>query len=168
MEWRPAADIDVSTPRAMDDLGVPEALVHDIVLRVALAMGRTTTLQLCTKLALSPGLMTKVVEDLRDLPFIEIQGMDGRDYRLATTQARPGRGGSLSACGHRPANSVMLPRPRNRWSRTRARRVTPVLRLAECRATRSPRSTGRCRWRPQSSVARPSCQNYLETAAPRA
>src|SRR6478735_8534573 len=87
MEWRPAADIDVSTPRAMDDLGVPEALVHDIVLRVALAMGRTTTLQLCTKLALSPGLMTKVVEDLRDLQFIEIQGMDGRDYRLATTGA---------------------------------------------------------------------------------
>ena len=87
MEWRPAADIDVSTPRAMEDLGVPEALVHDIVLRVALAMGRTTTLQLCTKLALSPGLMTKVVEDLRDLQFIEIQGMDGRDYRLATTGA---------------------------------------------------------------------------------
>ena len=31
--------------------------------------------------------MTKVVEDLRDLQFLEIQGMDGRDYRLAPTGA---------------------------------------------------------------------------------
>ncbi len=87
MDWRPEAGIDVASPRAIDDLGVPEALVHDIVLRQAVAMGRTSTLQLSGRLALSPGLMTKVVEDLRDLGFLEIQGMEGRDYRLAPTQA---------------------------------------------------------------------------------
>jgi hypothetical protein len=87
MQWRPEADIDVSSPRAVEDLGVPESLVHDIVLRQAVAMGRTTTVKLSTRLALSPALMTKVVEDLRDLTFLEFQGMDGRDYRLAPTTA---------------------------------------------------------------------------------
>jgi hypothetical protein len=87
MQWRPEAGIDVETPRAMEDLGVPEALVHDIVLRQAVAMGRTSTLQLSSKLRLSPGIMTKVVEDLRDLSFLEVQGMDGRDYLLAPTAA---------------------------------------------------------------------------------
>jgi hypothetical protein len=85
MEWRPAAGIDVATPRAVEDLGVPEALVHDIVLRQAVAMGRTSTTQLSSRLALGPSLMTKVVEDLRDLQFLEVQGIDGRDYRLAPT-----------------------------------------------------------------------------------
>ncbi|HEY6533290.1 MAG TPA: hypothetical protein VIY72_13355 [Acidimicrobiales bacterium] len=89
MDWRPEAGIDVASPRSMEDLGVPEALVHDIVLRQAVAMGRTSITLLSSKLALSPGLMTKVVEDLRDLQFLEVQGMDGRDYRLAATG--PGR-----------------------------------------------------------------------------
>ena len=31
--------------------------------------------------------MTKVVEDLRDLGFLEVQGMDGRDYLLSPTGA---------------------------------------------------------------------------------
>jgi hypothetical protein len=87
MEWRPQEDMEVATPRSIEDLGVPEALVHDIVLRQSVAMGRTSTLQLSDKLALSPGLMTKIVEDLRDLGFLEIQGMEGRDYRLAPTNA---------------------------------------------------------------------------------
>jgi hypothetical protein len=87
MQWRPAADIDVSTPRGVEDLGVPEVLVHDIVLRQSVAMGRTSTLQLSSRLALGPGVMTKVVEDLRDLGFLEVQGMDGRDYRLVPTAA---------------------------------------------------------------------------------
>jgi len=89
MDWRPAEGIDPSSPRTVEDLGVPEGLVHDIVLRQAVAMGRTSTLQLSNKLALGPGLMTKVVEDLRDLQFLEVQGIDGRDYLLAPTG--PGR-----------------------------------------------------------------------------
>ena len=105
MEWRPKAGIDVAIPRSVDDLGVPEALVHDIVLRQAVAMGRTSTTKLSSKLALSPGLMTKVVEDLRDLQFIEIQGMDGRDYRLAPTAGR-------TAAGQRPDAALALRRAR--------------------------------------------------------
>ena len=61
--------------------------MHDIALRQAVAMGRTSTTQLSNRLALGPSLMTKVVEDLRDLRFLEVQGIDGRDYQLAPTQA---------------------------------------------------------------------------------
>ncbi len=86
MDWKPAANIDIAIPRSVDDLGVPEALIHDIVLRQAVAMGRTSTTRLSSKLALSPSLMTKIVEDLRDLHFLEVQGIDGRDYRLAPTE----------------------------------------------------------------------------------
>jgi hypothetical protein len=78
--------MDVSIPRRMEDLGIPEAMVHDIVLRQAVAMGRTSTVQLSRKLALGPVLMTQTVEILRDLRFLEVQGMDGRDYLLAPTQ----------------------------------------------------------------------------------
>jgi hypothetical protein len=87
MDWQPAPGIGVTSPRRVEDLGVPEALVHDIVLRQAVAMGRTSTTRLSSRLALSPGLMTRVVEDLRDLQFLEVQGMDGRDYLLAPTAA---------------------------------------------------------------------------------
>jgi hypothetical protein len=87
MEWQAAEGVDVSVPRSVDDLGVPEALVHDIVLRQAVTMGRTSTTRLSSRLALSPTLMTKVIEDLRNLQFLEMQGMDGRDYLLAPTGA---------------------------------------------------------------------------------
>ena len=87
MEWRAAPGVDVSMPRSLSDLGVPEALVHDIVLRQAVTMGRTSTLQLSNRLAVGPGLMTKVVEDLRDLQFLEVTGIDGRNYQLAPTDA---------------------------------------------------------------------------------
>jgi hypothetical protein len=87
MEWRAAPGVDVSMPRSLNDLGVPEALVHDIVLRQAVTMGRTSTLQLSNRLAIGPGLMTKVVEDLRDLQFLEVTGIDGRNYQLAPTDA---------------------------------------------------------------------------------
>ena len=86
MEWQPEPGIDVSNPRHVVDLGIPEAMVHDIVLRQAVIMGRTSTIQLSRKLALSPVIMTHVVETLRDLRFLEVQGMDGRDYILVPTE----------------------------------------------------------------------------------
>lgn len=87
MEWQPAPGIEVGSPRTVEDLGVPESLVHDIVLRQAVSMGRTSTTRLSSRLALGPALMTRIVEDLRDLQFLEMQGMDGRDYILAPTGA---------------------------------------------------------------------------------
>jgi hypothetical protein len=78
---------DVSPPKSVDDLGVPTALIHDLVLRQALVEGRTSTVRLSKKLCLNPGLLTTVVEDLRALRYLEVQGLEGRDYLLALTEA---------------------------------------------------------------------------------
>ena len=83
----PTGQLDFTAPRKAEDLGIPIAMVHDIVLRQTLADGRTSTLQLSAKLRLSPILMTTVVEELRDLRYLEVQGVDGRDYLLAPTEA---------------------------------------------------------------------------------
>ncbi len=79
--------IDISIPRSVADLGIPETLVHDLVLRQALVQGRTSTLRLASKLALSPTLLTPVIEDLRELRYLEVQGVENRDYLLAPTEA---------------------------------------------------------------------------------
>ncbi|MEZ5144638.1 MAG: hypothetical protein R2726_19305 [Acidimicrobiales bacterium] len=80
-------DIDITPPRRVEDLGIPAALVHDLVLRQALVEGRTSTVRLSEKLAMSPVLMNTVVEELRELRYLEVQGLEGRDYLLTTTQA---------------------------------------------------------------------------------
>jgi hypothetical protein len=74
-------------PTRLADLGVPGALVHDLVLRRALFEGRTTSLRLAEGLGLSPVLMAEVVEELRALSWVEVLGLDGRDYRLTLTDA---------------------------------------------------------------------------------
>jgi len=87
LDERAGASADVSIPRTVADLDIPLALVHDLVLRQTLVDGRTSTLQLSKKLCLSPMLMTTVVEELRDLRYLEVQGLEGRDYLLAPTDA---------------------------------------------------------------------------------
>src|SRR5690606_39743498 len=79
--------VNLAIPRRPEDLGIPVSLVHDLVLRQSLYDGRTSTVRLAEKLRLSPMLLTGVVEELRELRLIEIQGLDARDYRLARTEA---------------------------------------------------------------------------------
>src|SRR4051812_19068583 len=79
--------LSLPVPKYLDDLGIPGPLVHDLVLRQTLAAGRTSTVRLAERLALSPLLITKVVEELRDLRYLEVQGLEGRDYLLALTEA---------------------------------------------------------------------------------
>jgi hypothetical protein len=74
-------------PRSIGELGIPQHLVHDLVLRTALLDGRTSTVLLSEKLALGPTLVSAVVEELRDLRYLEVQGLEGRDYLLALTDA---------------------------------------------------------------------------------
>ncbi len=77
--------VEIRAPRTMDELGVPEGLVHDLTLRRALYEGRTSTLRLSTALGLSLPVMTKIVEELRDLRHIEVLGIDQYDYQLELT-----------------------------------------------------------------------------------
>jgi len=71
------------------DIDVPLPLVHDLALRRALLDGRTSTLQLAEAMKLSPTLMEEVVEQLRDLRYLEIHGREGRN--LLVTLSEPGR-----------------------------------------------------------------------------
>src|SRR3954447_21038262 len=78
--------VNLTIPRKPEELGIPVSLVHDLVLRQTLYDGRTSTIRLAEKLRLSPMLLTGVIEELRELRLIEIQGLEGRDYRLALTE----------------------------------------------------------------------------------
>jgi hypothetical protein len=80
-------DPDLSAPRSRTQLDIPMSLVHDLVLRQAVVDGRTSTVQLSQRLALSPVLLSPVIEELRELKYLEVRGMDGRDYQLAPTEA---------------------------------------------------------------------------------
>lgn len=73
--------------RTKDELDIPSALVQDLVLRSAVVEGKTSTVRLAEKLALSPFLINEIVEELRDLRYMEVQGLQGRDYILALTEA---------------------------------------------------------------------------------
>jgi hypothetical protein len=83
----PGGHIEVRSPKTAADLDIPISLVHDLVLRQAMLEGRTSTIRLSTKLALSLPLMTSVIEELRELRYLEVQGLEGRDYLLALTDA---------------------------------------------------------------------------------
>jgi hypothetical protein len=88
--------MDRETPHTLDDLRVPATLVEDLVLRRVLLDGRTTTLRLADSLAVSVSLMERVVEGLRTLRMVEVQGSEGRNLEL-----------TLSDLGKQQANERM-------------------------------------------------------------
>src|SRR5690242_4984570 len=79
--------LEAPVPKTFEDLGVPVGLVHDIVLRQALNDGKTSTVQLSEKTCISPVLIQLIIEELRDLRYLEVQGLDGRDYQLGLTES---------------------------------------------------------------------------------
>jgi DNA-binding Lrp family transcriptional regulator len=102
-------ELDLSIPRKPEELGIPVALVHDLVLRQALYDGRTSTVRLADKLRLSPMLLTGIVEELRELRLIEIQGLEGRDYQLGLTEAgRAQANDRMQLCRYAGAAPVSL------------------------------------------------------------
>jgi hypothetical protein len=84
---RPSTNTRPRVPTHVADLGIPASVVHDLVLRRALFEGRTSSLRLATSLGLSPALMVEVVEELRALRWLEVLGLEGRDYQLTLTEA---------------------------------------------------------------------------------
>ena len=74
-------------PKTADELGISYALVTDLILRRTLLQGRTTVSALAESLALTPGLVDKTVQELREKKEIEVLGMVGRDYQIALTDA---------------------------------------------------------------------------------
>jgi len=67
------------------DLGVTPALIEDIILQRLVIDGRSSVARMAQATALSVGVVDAIVDGLRQRLFLEIQGMDGRDYILAPT-----------------------------------------------------------------------------------
>jgi predicted ATPase with chaperone activity len=72
-------------PRTIDDLGVPASLVHDLALRAILTEGRSSTYGLSERLALSPILVGEMLDELRDLRYIEVLSVQLQDRFVALT-----------------------------------------------------------------------------------
>ncbi len=75
----------MQTPKSIEALGIPDALVTDLILRRCLLEGKTNVQGLSSSLALHPSLVDKVVQELREKKELEVLGMDGRDFRIALT-----------------------------------------------------------------------------------
>ncbi len=94
---RAAGVVDFQAPKSMADLGVPESMVLDMVLRRALLDGQTSTMQLATALAVTPLVMESAVEHLRREQLLEVSGLEGRNLILGLTQL--GRAQALDRMG---------------------------------------------------------------------
>ena len=74
-----------SAPSSLADLGVPDVLIEDLILQRLVLDGRSSVTRMAAATALSVGIVDAAVDSLRQRMYLEIQGMDGRDYILAPT-----------------------------------------------------------------------------------
>lgn len=79
-------DFGMKAPTTPEELGIPYALVTDLVLRRILLDGKANVASLSRALALHTGLIDNIVQELRDKKEIEVLGMEGRNYTIALTQ----------------------------------------------------------------------------------
>jgi hypothetical protein len=73
-------------PHNAGETGLPLSLLHDLLQRRMLFDGRSSTLALSDALRLSPMVVEELVEQLRALRLVEIDGMERRNYFLSLTQ----------------------------------------------------------------------------------
>jgi predicted ATPase with chaperone activity len=78
-------ETEVRPPKSRAELNLPVAVIQDLTLRRTLFEGKTSTVRLADGLCISLNPMTEIVEELRDLRYVEILGLDGRDYQLTLT-----------------------------------------------------------------------------------
>ena len=70
----------------MDDLGLPETVVIDLILRRILFDGRTLLSRLSESLGLTGQLIDGVIRHLReDKKYVDFESMIGRDWLVALT-----------------------------------------------------------------------------------
>jgi predicted ATPase with chaperone activity len=100
----------IRAPHTIADLGLPEAVLDDLVLRRALLDGRTSIQGLSTSLALSISLTEGLVHALRDKKLIEFGGMVGRDFVISLTDAgRALAAERMQACTYAGTAPIPLP-----------------------------------------------------------
>lgn len=74
-------------PETLEALGIPPALVVDLVLRRLYVRGLSNFQSLSEALKLSPLIIEQVFRQLRQEQLIEVRGMTGNDYNFSLTQA---------------------------------------------------------------------------------
>lgn len=78
---------DLRTPLRADALGLRPALMDDIVLRRVMLEGRAAMTTVAEMLHVSINIVEPILVGLRDRKLIEFDGMEGRTYVVACTEA---------------------------------------------------------------------------------
>jgi hypothetical protein len=76
-----------SVPQNLDDLGIPHALVTDLVLRRLLLEGYSSLQSLSQKLRVSVPVVDAIFRQLRQQQLVEVRGMIGNDYSFQLSGA---------------------------------------------------------------------------------
>jgi len=74
-------------PDTPEDLGIPQNVLINLMLKMVLIEGETTLSRLSSRLKLHPAVCTTLFEHLRKEQYVEVKGMQGNDYRLALTSS---------------------------------------------------------------------------------
>ncbi|MFN7925591.1 MAG: AAA family ATPase [Bryobacteraceae bacterium] len=74
-------------PQTIEQLGIPESLILDLVLRRLLLEGFSTLTGLCKTLRLAFPIVERAFRHLRQQQLIEVKGMVGNDYTFVLSQA---------------------------------------------------------------------------------
>ena len=83
----PRANFVPTMPMNMEDLGIPQSLVIDLVLRRLLLEGFSSIAGLSQSLRLSMPIIDVVFRQLRAQQLIEVKGMQGNDYQFVLSGA---------------------------------------------------------------------------------
>lgn len=78
---------DIRTPLRADALGLPMPLMEDLLLRRLALAGRAPMTELAERLHVSINVVDALVGQLRERKYLELDGLDGRVYRVAITEA---------------------------------------------------------------------------------
>lgn len=80
-------DTDIDPPQRPEQLGLSQSLMEDLLLRRAVLEGRTPMTVLAERLHVSINVVEALLAELRHRNLIEYDGMEGRAYRVAVTEA---------------------------------------------------------------------------------
>ena len=75
------------TPHSMEELGISQLIVTDLMLRRLLLEGFSTLQTLSRKLRLSVAILNGVFQNMRQQQLVEVKGMSGNDYNFTLSQA---------------------------------------------------------------------------------
>ncbi len=74
-------------PKTLEELGVSQSLVLDLMLRRLLLEGYSTLEALSLKLKLSVGVLSNIFTHMRQQQLVEVKGMVGNDYHFTLSSA---------------------------------------------------------------------------------